>query len=1008
MHNIHMRILSKTSAVAAWLSRPVIMFWTLPWLMVLLVAGTIAQKYAGLYIAQKTLFSSFFFWCGPLPLPGGYTTTGIIFLSLLAKFITDSRWSWQRAGIILTHFGALVLLAGGLLTAITAREGFIVIDEGAESALVEDYHARVLTITEDGAEILRLPAATLAQGRLLGLAEKLPFNVEILSIMTNGTPQARTTPATGAVPLRGAAAKVEMIPAPPAIQNENNHGAVSVRVRGTGEDTDGIYLMTEIMPLYPQVEVKGRAYEMRFGKSTSTLPFTLALQDVEKDNHPGMNMARAYRSTLLVKDKDDSWPAEISMNNPLRYKGYTFYQSSYLVAENGRESTVLSVVWNLGRLFPYIASAIISLGLILHLLISTRGRSLSLMIAGLLSFALPLSPAHAQNYKSPAENIRELSVQSTTGRFSLDDFAMIPVLHEGRLKPLETFAATMLRSFSGGRSLEGLSAVEWLAEMLFDPARAAERPTFLIRNRDLQQLLHLPPQKGALYTFAQVSAGLSAQEPRLSAMLKTDPQKRDARQNALLALHEKISDYLQLMRSFSLVLPLDIKPPASLLSASEKVIYDTQLPNYLNLSKLGERTEKRLQEIVRKRGTDPEKYTADERAVAQFAWQLQALAAGGQFNQLFRVIPVTWDAEERVSPWSVLQEGKGSPESAAMLEQWKALALAWLSRDRPMWQEGSYTLRRMLMPGATSHFLAERVYNNLNPFQWALALYVLAGSLMVLFLRTPRPRYFRLGVMALLCGGLIHISGIMLRIYILERPPVGTLYESLLFVSWVCVLAGCLLLFRRRDAYSGLAASVSAALLLIVSLYFGAQSGDSLSMLVAVLNTNFWLATHVLVVTSGYGFAIIAALMAHAWLYSVEDRSGLFLAMHRMGLTALLLTATGTILGGIWADQSWGRFWGWDPKENGALLIVLWIVWLLHGRLAGALKPITYAAGMAALTMVVALAWFGVNLLSVGLHSYGFVSGIASGLAAFCATEIILIGLLYRRRKILMVKGLWV
>jgi len=118
-------------------------------------------------------------------------------------------------------------------------------------------------------------------------------------------------------------------------------------------------------------------------------------------------------------------------------------------------------------------------------------------------------------------------------------------------------------------------------------------------------------------------------------------------------------------------------------------------------------------------------------------------------------------------------------------------------------------------------------------------------------------------------------------------------------------------------------------------------------------------------------------------------------SIHKIGLVALLLTSVGTVLGGIWADQSWGRFWGWDPKENGALLIVLWLIWIQHGRQSGHIRPLAYVAGMAALNIIVALAWFGVNLLGVGLHSYGFTSGIASGLALFCIAETMIILLLW-------------
>ena len=111
--------------------------------------------------------------------------------------------------------------------------------------------------------------------------------------------------------------------------------------------------------------------------------------------------------------------------------------------------------------------------------------------------------------------------------------------------------------------------------------------------------------------------------------------------------------------------------------------------------------------------------------------------------------------------------------------------------------------------------------------------------------------------------------------------------------------------------------------------------------------------------------------------------------MFGVTLIALFFTLFGTILGGIWADQSWGRFWGWDPKENGALLIVLWQLMMVHMRLSGLAKPDKFALGMVLNNIIVILAWFGVNLLSVGLHSYGFVSGIAVNIVLFSLFEIV-------------------
>ena len=167
-------------------------------------------------------------------------------------------------------------------------------------------------------------------------------------------------------------------------------------------------------------------------------------------------------------------------------------------------------------------------------------------------------------------------------------------------------------------------------------------------------------------------------------------------------------------------------------------------------------------------------------------------------------------------------------------------------------------------------------------------------------------------------------------------------------------------------------------------------------MLVAVLNSNFWLATHVTTITLGYGASLVAGFIGHVYLiqairaphnsFSLKDiHKNLF----GITLIALFLTLFGTILGGIWADQSWGRFWGWDPKENGALLIVLWQLMMVHMRLTGLAKPAGFALGMIMNNIIVVIAWFGVNLLNVGLHSYGFTSGVALNLALFIVLELI-------------------
>jgi ABC-type transport system involved in cytochrome c biogenesis permease subunit len=242
-------------------------------------------------------------------------------------------------------------------------------------------------------------------------------------------------------------------------------------------------------------------------------------------------------------------------------------------------------------------------------------------------------------------------------------------------------------------------------------------------------------------------------------------------------------------------------------------------------------------------------------------------------------------------------------------------------------------------------------------------------------------------------GAAIHMLAIAARIYVLGRPPVSTLYESVIFVGLIVVMLSLLFEGRSRNGLGLIIGGSIGAILHFIGLNY-ADNGTTMQVLMPVLNTNFWLATHVLTISIGYGVCLFTGVLAHLYLlqkWRGKEASSLMRSSMAFGLIALLFTVTGTILGGIWADQSWGRFWGWDPKENGAMLICLWLILILHGRVAGILKPMAFIIGMAFLPCVVAVAWFGVNLLSVGLHSYGFTQGIALNLAAFIILETVII-----------------
>ena len=285
--------------------------------------------------------------------------------------------------------------------------------------------------------------------------------------------------------------------------------------------------------------------------------------------------------------------------------------------------------------------------------------------------------------------------------------------------------------------------------------------------------------------------------------------------------------------------------------------------------------------------------------------------------------------------------------------------------------------------------------NDVDLFVKSLVFYILSFLVIGLSWMIKPVLFRKISFSSLIIGFLIHGYGIIMRMQIMGRPPVSTLYESVIFVSFVLLLLAIILENFRKDGLGVFVGSVGGSILHFIGFSY-ASDGDTLGMLVAVLDSNFWLATHVTTITIGYGASLVAGFVGHLYLVqnifdpvNSKKLKSIFNNLFGITLVALFFTLFGTILGGIWADQSWGRFWGWDPKENGALLIVLWQLLMIHSRLSGITRPPLFALGMALNNIIVALAWFGVNLLQVGLHSYGFDDGVAINLYLFISFEIL-------------------
>jgi len=306
------------------------------------------------------------------------------------------------------------------------------------------------------------------------------------------------------------------------------------------------------------------------------------------------------------------------------------------------------------------------------------------------------------------------------------------------------------------------------------------------------------------------------------------------------------------------------------------------------------------------------------------------------------------------------------------------------------------------LPQESSKTDFEAFFNHFAPFYQCAVLYVfvlvLACAGWVAFPQQFNQAAFALAGLTLV----VHTFALFGRMYLMGRPLVfvTNLYSSAVFIGWISVILGLVLERIYRNGLGNFVAAVIGALTLVIGHYL-ATTGDTLEMMQAVLDTNFWLATHVTSVTIGYSATFVAGFLGIVLIgmgvfttkLNKENYRMLGQMIYGVVCFAMLFSFVGTVLGGIWADQSWGRFWGWDPKENGALLIVLMNALILHARWGGIVQQRGMAVLAVAGNIVTAWSWFGVNMLGVGLHSYGFMSGAVFWLLAFVASQLVVIGI---------------
>ncbi len=613
---------------------------------------------------------------------------------------------------------------------------------------------------------------------------------------------------------------------------------------------------------------------------------------------------------------------------------------------------------------------------------------------------------------------------------TLELFGSLPVQEGGRIKPMSTFAAFKLLNLRGMRAWRGperpdddrrqrmltgmahpeLGPVEWLMDTLFYPRAAATYPVFLVQSDEVVEAIGVPHQgkkKRDRYSYMELLGGREKLYQLADQYMALPERELTGLQRQIVNLAHNMADYESLLSFFDFA----------------RETYPTRATEGLRLIFTGE--DQTAYSDVLRRG--PLLATVIHALNAETTGDMSAEKREAELNALRELLghvdhfgaaakgiavlpPISADrGEEWVTPGDVVAEAFTSEE----LPEMHIGLVAELERlvasvdDRAAFKEQLRGVHGEIVRMATERGDYRKVPQEMAFYRYqfigrSLPLFILCFLLVAItWLKPNWNRLTRIAPYALIAPTLLLAIGITLRCIIRGRPPVTTLYETILFTTAVAVtLAIAIELMNRRRIAVSLGAFLGAAGMFLANRYEVKEGVDTMPSLIAVLDTNFWLSSHVTTIVMGYGAALFASAIGHVYILGKAFRirqndEDFYSGIYRMayGVTAfgLLFAVVGTVLGGIWANESWGRFWGWDPKENGALMIVLWMLILLHARLGGYIKGLGFNAGAVVCGMVVAFSWWGVNLLGVGLHSYGFTSGIFRVLAGFYVFEMLIV-----------------
>ncbi len=596
----------------------------------------------------------------------------------------------------------------------------------------------------------------------------------------------------------------------------------------------------------------------------------------------------------------------------------------------------------------------------------------------------------------------------------------LPVQDEGRIKPFDTYASFKLLKFNGRRSCttpdgRKLNPVQWLIDVLFFPEVAQDYAIFNVDSSDVIVALGLVPheKKRDRYSYRELQPGVDKLMELAGTYAHMSAKERSTVQSQIVNLAQNLNDYESIAGFMQFALKPFALPQCDAVGRLFPAAAQASLSEILGkASQIHEAFQQ-----AKDKGDSDEAAKGDTECLTKL---LSGLDTVRKSSTALALIPPSEDDEkEWLTPGDVvLHAFQLGAKAGAEIQMLASLEQMAESRTDPAQFKDHLAAFAKQVEQLASHrgeysrIPLEVAFYKGQFFSRALMLYVLVFLLVAVSWMVPKSRaLYRVSSVVMVLPTLMLVTGITMRCIIRGRPPVTTLYETILFVTAVAVVVSLFIEYMNRQRIALSVAAVLAVIGMFLANKYEAREGlDTMPSMVAVLDTNFWLATHVTTISMGYAAGLLSGAIAHVYIFGrlfgfKKNEPEFYRNITRMvyGVFAFgfFFAFVGTLLGGIWADQSWGRFWGWDPKENGALLICLWQLATLHALGGGYIRDLGLNIAAVACGMVVAFSWWAVNLLGVGLHSYGFSSGTMTSLIVFWSIEgaVIVLGLLVWARQ---------